>query len=112
MGKQDKYTYRVQWSKDDERFVATVAEMPSLSWLADSPEAALKGLRKIIKDVVADMYESEKPITELIIDRDYSGHFTLRLTKDQHRILALHAAEQHISINKLAASLVASGVQA
>ena len=30
------YTYRVAWSVEDSGFVATVAEFPSLSWLAPS----------------------------------------------------------------------------
>lgn len=31
------YTYRVTWSAQDEEFLATVAEFPSLSWLAGDP---------------------------------------------------------------------------
>ena len=39
-----RYTYRVTWSIEDGEFVATCAEFPSLSWLADSQAAALQGL--------------------------------------------------------------------
>ena len=38
-----RYTYRVTWSVEDDEFVATCAEFPSLSWLADSQPAALQG---------------------------------------------------------------------
>ena len=31
------YTYRVTWSVEDGEHVATVAEFPSLSWLAPTP---------------------------------------------------------------------------
>lgn len=30
---EDKYTYQVGWPREDKRFVATVREFPSLSWL-------------------------------------------------------------------------------
>jgi predicted RNase H-like HicB family nuclease len=40
--KNDKYTYRVTWSEDDNEYVGLCAEFPSLSWLADTPEKALK----------------------------------------------------------------------
>ena len=50
--KDDRYTYRVTWSEDDQEYVGLCAEFPSLSWLARTPEAALKGIRKVVADVV------------------------------------------------------------
>ncbi len=34
----DHYTYRVTWSQEDGEYVALCAELPSLSWLAKTPE--------------------------------------------------------------------------
>ena len=51
----DHFTYRVAWSQADAEHVGLCAEFPSLSWLAQSPEAALKGIRKIVAEIVADM---------------------------------------------------------
>jgi hypothetical protein len=42
----DKYTYRVIWSEEYQEYVGLCAEFPSLSWLADEPEKALKGVRE------------------------------------------------------------------
>jgi predicted RNase H-like HicB family nuclease len=50
-----RYTYSVTWSPDDNEHVALCAEFPSLSWLAKTPESALKGIQKVVADVVADM---------------------------------------------------------
>lgn len=50
--KNDRYTYRVTWSEDDEEYVELCAEFPSLNWLAATPEKALAGIRKIVADVV------------------------------------------------------------
>jgi hypothetical protein len=43
------YTYRVTWSAEDGEFVATCLEFPSLSWLAESRNAAIDGLEPCAK---------------------------------------------------------------
>jgi hypothetical protein len=48
------YTYRVAWSVEDGEHVATVAEFPSLSWLAPTPVEALAGLADVVRDVLAE----------------------------------------------------------
>ena len=48
-------TYRVTWSSEDEQFVATCVEFPSLSWLADTQEDALNGIRNLVLEVVEDL---------------------------------------------------------
>ena len=103
------YCFRVTWSPEDEEFVATCVEFPSVSWLADSPEAALTGLRALVDSVIDDMRASNEPVPEPLSTRHYSGKFQLRLGEDLHRRLAMEAAEQHLSLNqyvtrKLAAS--------
>ena len=40
--KNDRYTYRVTWSGDDNEYVGLCAEFPSLSWLAKTPGVALE----------------------------------------------------------------------
>jgi len=51
----DHYTYRVTWSEEDNEYVGLCAEFPGLSWLAAAPEAALRGVRSVVADVVEDM---------------------------------------------------------
>ena len=46
--KNDKYTYRVTWSEDDNEYIGLCAEFPSLSWLENTPEKALKGIRGLV----------------------------------------------------------------
>lgn len=60
--KADEYTYRVFWSDEDEGYVATVAEFPSLSHIADQQQDALSGLVGLVGDVLSDMAEAgEQP---------------------------------------------------
>ena len=100
----DHYTYRVRWSAEDEAFVGTVAEMSSLSWLADAQHSAFDGIRALVADVLDDMEASGETAPAAIADRVYSGKFMVRLTPEAHRELALDAAEQHVSLNRLVAS--------
>ncbi|MBN1515615.1 type II toxin-antitoxin system HicB family antitoxin [Candidatus Sumerlaeota bacterium] len=102
--KCDKYTYRVTWSEDDGEYIGLCAEFPSLSWLAKRPETALRGIRKVVADVIDDMRANGESIPEPIVSRRYSGKFVVRVPPEVHRRLALQAAETGISLNRLASS--------
>ncbi|WP_243372385.1 type II toxin-antitoxin system HicB family antitoxin [Geotalea sp. SG265] len=102
--KNDKFTYRVTWSEDDAEYVGLCAEFPSLSWLARTPEAALKGIRKLVSDVVADMLTSGEAIPEPISTKHFSGKFMVRVPPEVHRQLAVEAAEAGVSLNRLASA--------
>lgn len=56
------YTYRVSWSAEDEEFVATCLEFPSLSWLAGTQVEALQGLVDVVRDTLADMEEQGEEV--------------------------------------------------
>ena len=96
------YTYRVTWSDEDQEYVGLCAEFPSLSWLAASPEAAFRGIRRVVAEVVADMKKSHEPVPEPLAGRKYSGKFMVRVPPDLHRDLAVEAAEAGVSLNRLA----------
>ena len=100
----DRYTYRVTWSEDDNEHVGLCAEFPSLSWLSSTPEAALKGIRKLVAETVADMESNDEIVPEPIACRQYSGKFIVRVPPDIHRNLAIRAAESGISLNRVVSS--------
>lgn len=102
--KNDKYTYRVTWSEDDAEYVGLCAEFPSLSWLANTPEAALKGIRKVVNEVVVDMLANGESVPEPIATKHFSGKFMVRVPPDVHRQLAMQAAEAGVSLNRLASA--------
>ena len=100
----DRYTYRVTWSEEDNEYVGLCAEFPSLSWLETSPEKALAGIRKLVKETVADLKKSRESVPEPISTRAYSGKFMVRIPPEVHRMLAIKAAESGVSINRLVSS--------
>ncbi len=95
------YTYRVTWSPEDQEYVGTVAEMPSLSWLEPDEVAAFEGIRRLVVEVVADLRASGEAVPPALADRNYSGKFQVRTTPTRHRQLAIEAAEAGVSMNRL-----------
>lgn len=81
----DHYTYRVTWSPEDGEHVGLCAEFPSLSWLAQSPEAALKGIRRVVAEAVADMRAGGEAVPAPLAERHYSGEFRVRIPPESPR---------------------------
>ncbi|MFH7327057.1 type II toxin-antitoxin system HicB family antitoxin [Desulfurivibrio sp. C05AmB] len=100
--KEDHYTYRVTWSEEDREYVGLCAEFPSLSWLASSPEKALRGIRGVVAEVVADLEKTGETVPEPLAGRRFSGKFMVRVPPEVHRQLAIQAAEAKVSLNRLA----------
>jgi len=104
----DQYTYRVTWSDEDNQCAGLCAEFPSLSWLDATPEKALRGIRKVVAEVVADMRANGESVPEPISQRRYSGKFMVRVPPEVHRRLAMEAAEEDVSLNRLVSSKLSS----
>ncbi len=101
---QDHFTYRVTWSPEDGEHVGLCAEFPSLSRLDATPEGALAGIRRLVADVVRDLTANGEKVPEPIADRTYSGEFKVRIPPQAHRALVIQAAEQGVSLNRLASA--------
>ena len=97
----EHYAYRVLWSAEDGEYVATVAEFPSLSWLHTNQAKALRGLVELVAEVVADLEANGEPVPEPIAERRFSGKFNVRVPESLHRELALAAAQEGVSLNRL-----------
>jgi predicted HicB family RNase H-like nuclease len=82
-------------------------ELPSLSWLAPTPVDALLGIREIAAEAVADMRSNSEPVPEPLAERHYSGEFRVRIPPLVHRSLVMQAAEQGVSLNRLASAKLA-----
>jgi predicted HicB family RNase H-like nuclease len=100
----DRYTYRVTWSEEDQEHVGLCVEFPSLSWLEDTPEKALKGIRKLVRDCIKDLQEEAQDIPQPIATKSFSGKFMVRVPPDTHRSLVIQAAESGVSLNRLISS--------
>ncbi len=103
----EHYTYRITWSSEDGEFVGLCAEFPLLSWLASSQEDAFSGIRRLVADGVADMESNNEQPPEPLASRAYSGRFMVRVPPETHRALAIRAAEEGVSLNRLVSAKLA-----
>jgi predicted HicB family RNase H-like nuclease len=102
------YTYRVTWSEEDQEFVGLCAEFPGLSHLDTDMGAALAGIVDLVRTVVDDMAANGEPVPGPLAERHYSGKFQVRIPPEQHRRLTIQAAEQGVSLNRLASIKLAT----
>lgn len=95
-----RYDFRIVWSEEDQEFVASCAEFPSLSWLAPTQTEALNGLQDLLVEVIADIRASGEAVPEPLSTRTFSGKFTLRPGPELHRRLAMEAAQEHTTLQQ------------
>jgi len=100
----DRYTYRVTWSEEDQEHVGLCVEFPSLSWLEDTPEKALKGIRGLVRNCIKNLQDEAQDIPQPIATKSFSGKFMVRVPPDTHRSLVIQAAESGVSLNRLISS--------
>lgn len=65
----DHYTCCVTWSVEDQEYVGLCTELPSLTWLAATPEAALTGIRTLVHDAIDDLRANNERVPEPLAER-------------------------------------------
>ena len=101
---QNKYTYRIEWSEEDQLHIARCLEFPSLAAHGKTPEKALKEIELVVAESIRWIEEEGGVVPEPLGARHYKGNITLRVPPDVHRNLAMLSAEQGVSINQLVLS--------
>jgi predicted HicB family RNase H-like nuclease len=98
------YTYRVFWSDEDQEFVGLCTEFPGMSWLDEDHQKAFSGIVALVQECIEDLKANNETIPEPLSKKQYTGKFMVRIPPDQHRELAIQAAEQGVSLNRLVSS--------
>jgi predicted RNase H-like HicB family nuclease len=96
----NKYTYRAEWSEDDESFIARALELPSILAHADTPEGAIKELKVALSLALDSMVVDGEPIPEPISLHKFKGKFLVRTTPELHKEITIQAAESGVSVNQ------------
>ncbi len=104
------YSYSVNWSPEDEAYVATAIEWPSLAAHGDSPESALLEMRTLVAHCIEDCHEAGDDFPAPLSDRKFSGKFSLRIPPELHRRLSIIAAREGVSLNQLVTTRLAATV--
>ena len=76
--------------------------------LSSSPGEAFSGIRQLVSNCLSDMRSAGETPPEPIADRSYSGRFIVRVPSEVHRALAIRAAEEGVSLNRLVSARLAA----
>ena len=96
----EKYTYRIEWSEQDNTHIAKCLEFPSLMAHGKTTELALREIETVVDESINWLMEDKQQIPEPLGLKKYKGNLTLRIPPEIHRELAIKSAEEGISINK------------
>ncbi|MCL1910919.1 MAG: type II toxin-antitoxin system HicB family antitoxin [Leptospirales bacterium] len=96
----EKYTYRVEWSEEDNVHIARCLEFKSLAAHADTAGKALVEIEKVVEETIKWLEDEKEPIPEPFGIRKFKGNLTLRVPVELHRYLAMKSAEEGVSLNQ------------
>jgi predicted HicB family RNase H-like nuclease len=96
----DKYTYRVEWSEEDNVHIARCLEFPSLMAHGDAPKKALTEIERVVEESIKWLEEEKEPIPEPFGLKKFKGNLTLRVPMEIHRKLVIKSAEEGVSVNQ------------
>jgi len=109
--KKETFRYRilVEWSEEDQAFIARVPALPGcLAHGATAEKAAHEA--EVAAGLILDvMKEDGKRPPPLDVVADYSGQLRLRLPKSLHEAVSQMATAEGVSINTFMLSLIAQG---
>jgi predicted RNase H-like HicB family nuclease len=89
----------IQWSEEDEAYIAFVPELPGLSAFGSSAEEAARELSLAKEAYLEVLTEDEEEIPEPETLKPFSGQTRVRLPKSLHASLANQAKQQGVSLN-------------
>lgn len=95
------WTYRIEWSNEDNCYIISIAELPGCSSDGETIEEAVNMVKGALKSHLSAMINHGDNITEPPKPEDYKGRITLRTSPEKHYKLVRKAAAQGKSLNKL-----------
>lgn len=97
---QFKYMVNINWSEEDQAYVAEVPELPGCATHGSTYEKAVRNAEDAIETWLSGAKESKYPIPEPLATKYFSGKFVARLNPPLHRYLTLKASQKKKSLNR------------
>ena len=107
---QFPYRVLVEYSVEDEAYIARVPAFEGLAAHGDSPEDAAHEARVAAEGMIASLRAHKRSVPEPDSAADYSGQLRLRLPRGLHARLSKLAAAEDVSLNNLLLSLISEGL--
>lgn len=107
------YSVQVFRSPEDSGYIALTPEFPGLSAFGETPQDALREMRKVLELAIATTLEDGETLPKPLRPepaRLPSGKLLLRLPRVMHANLAERARKEGVSLNTLLLSLISAGI--
>ena len=95
-----KYTFRIEWSEEDNVHIARCLEFPSLSAHGAGVLDALREIEFVVGETITWLKEEGAPIPTPFGLKKFRGHLTLRVPTEKHRELVIRSTEEGVSVNQ------------
>lgn len=105
-----KITIRPLSADEGSGYLAEFPDLPGCMADGKTVEEALHQAEDALQSWLATAKESNDPIPKPNTAIRYSGQWRLRLPKSLHAALVIRAKEEGVSLNTLAATLLAQGI--
>jgi len=109
---EKEYPLTVEWSKEDQQYVATCPSFPGLSALGETRERALIEAEIVLRLFIQSYIDRQMELPEARTVEDFSGQFRVRLPKSLHRQATQLATSDNMSLNQFVISAVEAKVGA
>jgi predicted RNase H-like HicB family nuclease len=107
-----KYSFRIQWSDEDEAFVATSTEFPGLSAFGDTHQEALREAETALELMIETYQASGLPLPAPKQQLELTESFQVSLPITLHRQAAALAQSKGVSLHSLVCDAVKERVTA
>jgi len=107
-----RYRIVVEWSDEDDRFLARVPALPGCMAHGKTEGTAAHEARKAAEAILAVMKEDGDEPPPFDTAADYSGQTRIRVPRGLHAHLAARASAEDVSLNTLLVSLLSAGIAA
>ena len=104
-----RYRMVVEWSNEEQAFIARVPALPGCTAHGPTAEKAAREAEIAASVMLEVLKEDGKAPPAVDAVADYSGQLRLRLPKSLHETVSQLATAEGVSINTLMLSLIAEG---
>lgn len=105
-----QYVRMIIPNAEEGGYLAEVLELPGCVTDGDTPEEAYRNLEEAMAGWIKASLDTNRPIPDPVGIREYSGHFPLRMSTELHRVAALRAMQEGVSLNQWIAAAIAEKV--
>ncbi len=107
---EEKYSFKVRYSEEDEGYISVCPEFPGLSAFGKTPGEAIEEAEIALELFIESYKETGRNLPKPNLTNEYSGQIRVRLPKSLHARLADMAEDEGVSLNTLMIQFLSEGV--